>query len=356
MQIIAENRQQLIIETFNNKKVKYGYNAYCDGNCFAADQKETCRLLGYKFDARRKIKSVSYNWDKNALVTNDFREFDYLPFGFTPTHTSYFINNNFSIKLLEKTNQRLNTELFKIGVGKKSIKGERINHIIQKTIYFSMVFNAEFLNHDVEIIKKQRTADYFETLFLRKSAIDIFAQIESRVDIDKKVLKYSIKLTAENGYLNLMETVTHHVVELLKLDSIIELLLKNDAKNNSRSNAYSIAQLIKINQHLYRGDIDMEKIRAKAARAAAKDVVAEMKKRDSKNKITSYRHKLIANLVAHNYDRFNEVLLQLSSYSQVPFGFAYDLFEDFEANKNIAYTFVNTLENFERKGGKKDEK
>ncbi len=354
LQVIDDNRQELILDTFKN--AKFGYSGYCNGNCFMAEQKATCRLLGYNVDAGRKLKGMSYNWDKGALVANDFREFDYLPFGFTPTYSSYFINNNFSLELLEKTNQHLNTNLFKGDMGKKTVEGESVNHIIQRTIFFSMTTGAKFLNHDVEIIKKQRAADYFETLYLRKSAIDIFAQIESRADIDTEVLKYSIKLSAENSYLNLMETVTHHVVELLKLDSIIELLLKNDTKDNSRSNAYSIAQLIKINQHLYRGDIEMEKISAKAAYAAAKDVVAEMKKRGSENKITSYRHKLIANLVAHNYDRFNEVLLQLSSYSQVSLGFAYDLFEDFEANKNIAYTFVNALENFERKGGKNDEK
>ncbi len=354
LQAIVNNRQLLTSDTFKN--AKFGYAGYCNANCFMADLKPTCRLLGYNVDAGRKLKGLSYNWDKSALVASDFKEFDYLPFGFTPTHTSYFINNNFSVELLEKTNQHLHTELFKSDISKKAVGGERSNHIIQKTIFFSMAASAKFLDHDVEIIKKQRGADYFETLYLRKVSIDIFKQIIARTDIDEEVLKYAIKLDSDGNYLNIMETVTHHVVELLKLDGVIEMLLKNDAKDASRSNAYSIAQLIKINQHLYRRDIEMENKRAKAAYAAAQDVVAKMKKRKSENKITSYRHKLIANLVAHNYGRFNEVLLQLSSYSEVPFHFAYELFEDFEANKNIAYTFVNALENFERKGGKDDEK
>jgi len=53
-------------------------------------------------------------------------------------------------------------------------------------------------------------------------------------------------------------------------------------------------------------------------------------------------------------------MLQLSSYSGVVFNFAYDLFENFDENKNLAYTFINAL-NIEpdkesnKDGGNKDE-
>ena len=44
-----------------------------------------------------------------------------------------------------------------------------------------------------------------------------------------------------------------------------------------------------------------------------------------------------------DFDRFNIVLLNLSNYVDEPVDFAYDLFEDFEKNKELAYTFVNAL-------------
>ena len=64
---------------------------------------------------------------------------------------------------------------------------------------------------------------------------------------------------------------------------------------------------------------------------------------NKQKKITSYRNKLISSLSFKDYDRFKTILLQLSSYSGVTFDFAYNLFDDFEKNKNIAYAFVNAL-------------
>jgi CRISPR-associated protein Cst1 len=52
---------------------------------------------------------------------------------------------------------------------------------------------------------------------------------------------------------------------------------------------------------------------------------------------------LLSSIIAHDYDRFKEILLQLSVYAGVEFGFAFDLFDDFEENKDVAYTFINTL-------------
>ena len=55
-----------------------------------------------------------------------------------------------------------------------------------------------------------------------------------------------------------------------------------------------------------------------------------------------------------DYDRYCQVLLQLSNYSGVAFDFVYDLFEDFEKNKDVAYTFINALtpeKNEKKQGG-----
>ena len=84
------------------------------------------------------------------------------------------------------------------------------------------------------------------------------------------------------------------------------------------------------------------------ARNSAKAVIRSFqtggKRVNTEQKVKAYRNKLIACLSFKDYDRFATILLQLSEYSSVPFEFAYELFKDFEQNKNLAYTFVNALQ------------
>jgi len=47
--------------------------------------------------------------------------------------------------------------------------------------------------------------------------------------------------------------------------------------------------------------------------------------------------------VFKDYDRCCQILLQLSNYSGVTFDFVYNLFEDFDKNKDVIYTFINAL-------------
>ena len=75
----------------------------------------------------------------------------------------------------------------------------------------------------------------------------------------------------------------------------------------------------------------------------ARRTAEEVSKRLESNKIKSYKQKLISAISFRDYDRFSEILLQFAAYAEVPFDFAYDLFDDFEANKNVAYAFVNGL-------------
>ena len=88
----------------------------------------------------------------------------------------------------------------------------------------------------------------------------------------------------------------------------------------------------------------------KSAIACAKTVSGRI----PDNKLKSYRAKLTRLLDARNYDKFCQTLLQLSEYSGVAFSFAVDLFEDFESNKDIAYTFTLYLNNY-REGDKNNE-
>ena len=88
----------------------------------------------------------------------------------------------------------------------------------------------------------------------------------------------------------------------------------------------------------------------KAAFACAKQIVDKKdgnKPRVSDTKLKSYCTKLINAIILDDYDQFQKILINLSNYAEVPLGFAYDLFEDFEKNKEIAYTFVNGLNRYE---------
>ena len=76
----------------------------------------------------------------------------------------------------------------------------------------------------------------------------------------------------------------------------------------------------------------------RGAYACAKAVVSAIP-----DKYKAYRQKLTSAVVFKDYDRCCQILLQLSNYSGVTFDFVYDLFEDFEKNKDVIYTFINAL-------------
>ena len=142
-------------------------------------------------------------------------------------------------------------------------------------------------------------------------------------------MKYKVN---DKYYIDFEKEVTDNILNKVKLDALIEMLLKTDSNYS-----YNIRTLIEINTLIYGGD-KMDK-QMKSAYASAKRVMAEI----PENKVNSYKQKLISAITFKDYERFCEILLQLSSYSGVVFDFAYDLFADFDANKNIAYTFINAL-------------
>lgn len=81
----------------------------------------------------------------------------------------------------------------------------------------------------------------------------------------------------------------------------------------------------------------------KGSSAAAQEVVNYFVVNKQENKIKGYQQRLANTLISKDYDRFIEIMLQLSSYTEVPFVFMHKLIQDFEANKNLAYNFINSL-------------
>lgn len=318
LELIDENRMDLIRETFRNKSNMYA-NFANTGQLFE-DKKSCCRLLGYYVDNGRKSKSISYNFDVNTFVSQDDKVFDFIPFAFVGGREVFFINDNYSVKCLYNTNIQFENKV--------RIDCEQSENKIQegrKILFKSIQESAEFIDYDVEVIVKAREKDFFQTMYIRQESIRILRNLQTYEPFCR-----SLKIN-ENYYLNVQEKVTDCILNLVRTDELIEICLK-------RKLEYMVSLLIKLN-YLICGGGESLKQSMKVAYACAKEVVKKL----PENKRESYRQKLISSIVFKDYDRYCQVLLQLSNYSDVSFDFAFDLFEDFEKNKDVAYTFINAL-------------
>ncbi len=321
LNIIDENRENLIKETFRNKKNMYAN--YANTNLLFSDSQERCRLLGYYVDGGRKSKAISYNFDTKSFVGQDTQIFDFIPFAFMGDRESFFINDNFTVIDLIRTNTDFEKE---VNSALEEARDKGQDNVDTRKVLFQLIQKtSEFLNYDVEIIFKNRENEFFETMYVRKKSIDILKHIKNY-----NLICRSYKVS-DNYYLNVQKEVLNCILNLVRTDYLIELYLKEKSE-------YIVKQLITINTLICGGGEKMKQS-MKTAYATAKEVSKKL----PENKIDSYRQKLISSIVFKDYDRCCQILLQLSNYADVPFHFAYDLFDDFEENKDIAYTFINAL-------------
>lgn len=319
---IEENRQKIVRETFINKKNLY--SNFCNKTLFGEGEQPHCRLVGYNVDEGRKSKSTAYLFNNSLFVGKDRLEFDFIPFAFTNTYDAFFINNNMDISTLYKTNRHM----------QRKIKTENVQANVMETLFQEIMTSSDFLNYDVEVIVKSRDKDFFETLYIRKAAIEKLRKLRSLRGIN-----FSVKIT-DDYYMRISNEVIRCILNDLKVDSLIYFLLKEEEKK--KGNYYfAIQRLIGVNQ-IIKGEEDMTD-QMKTAYGKAIECTRKLLNQNKENKVKSYKQKLISAIVAEDYDRVNIVLLQLSEFSDTSFTFMYDLFEDFEKNKEIALTFINTL-------------
>ncbi|WP_158520808.1 type I CRISPR-associated protein Cas8a1/Csx8 [Finegoldia magna] len=349
---ISGNREEIIRDTFKN--AKFGYAKFANSNKIRSEEGKVCRLNGYYVDTSRKTKSIGFAFDDKTRNYNDFIEFDYIPFAFTQDRESVFINNNISVILLKNSNDAL--------VNKNQDKGKlsyKLNKNFRNEIFYNFSEASSFIDYDVEVILKSQDNDFFETIFVRKEAIEIFESI-SKIDSEKqyiqKALKYKIKIN-DDYYIDILNYVTNSVLNLQVLDKLIVFLFRykfniksNDNKRAEKSDyGFLISQLIRVNKLIYRklydgGDNNMT---YKNVYESAEEVKRKLKEKNMENKLGSYRSKLIGALTANDKDRFIIVLLNLSSYAQVQFDFLTLLTKDFDLYKNVAFDFVSKLNYFE---------
>ena len=318
LELITKNRKVLIKETFRNKSNMYAN--YANTGQLLQEGKTCCRLLGYYVDGGRKTKSISYNFDVNTFVSEDNILFDFIPFAFTDGREAFFINDNCLLENLIRTNRNLKRRVdneMAVSEG----KAKDVRRILFKTIQET----ADFIDYDVEVIVKYREKEFFETLYIRRESIKILKALKVY-----EPFCFSVKL-GESYWLNVQKEVMSCILNLTRTDYLIEFFLKQNSE-------YIVSKLIEINQLICGGGMEMNQS-MKGAYACAKEVV----KKIPENKRESYRQKLTSTIEFKDYDRFCQILLQLSNYSDVNFDFAFSLYEDFEANKDVAYTFINAL-------------
>lgn len=346
---LNQNRWEIVKETYENRIfVNFCYSD--KKHELFLDKNSVCRLRGYYIDTSKKSKSIAYGFNNSSDVYKDKWYYDYIPFAFSYGHEAFFINDNSSIEILVKSNDK-----FIADIKDNKNNNERINN---RTVLFkSIIETSEFIENDTEVVIKKSDSTYFETMYIRKKSIQVLKNIRNYksicriIPIDKDV------------YLNIQEIVTEAIVNLNVLDNLINTLLKKDTALNDRYSSYEylINRLLDINLLIRqainneREGENMEKS-MKGAYASAKDVVKILKGRNQENKIRTYRNKLTSAIVFNDYSRYCEILLNLADYTDMQFNFAYNLFDDFENNKELAYAFVNSLTETEEKDDKEKDK
>ncbi len=333
LDLIRENRTVILRETYRNKSNLY--RNFCNENIFRKPEGETARLKGYYVDFAKKGKSLSYRYDTGLFGSSDSVYYDFILFAFTIGRESFFINDNSTIRQLVRTNRILRDKCRE----QRQMQGSAD---IRRVLFENIIYASDFIDFDVEIIRKNVDNPYFETFYLRRESIAIFRKI-------KNYTMFCRVVKLDEGYIQIQEEVTNAVSNLQLMDGLIEALVKKDV-NEKASNyctlVWNILQLnLLIRSQLNIGGENMNK-NMRSAYACAEKATAELRRRNQKNKINSYQTKLLSALIFHDYNRFSEILLSLSNYTDVYFPFAYDLFEDFEANKEAAYTFVNNFNEY----------
>lgn len=323
---INENRAKIIKSTF-----RYGKNMYtnfCNQNLLFTDSNKHCRLNGYNVDEGRKTKYLGYCFNKDSFVTNDIPEFDFIPFAFSnpSMYETYFVNNNYSISTLVETNREISRRL------------DDINDTDAKNKLLTVLKNSkDFIDYDVEIISKNRDEDFYKTLFVRSQRLKRLQKLK-----DQK-FKFSYKI-GENYYFNLDKDIYEKCLNDEVLDDSILFMLKVlcSDENSSQYTSYLIKKMTEINVE-WKGQDDMLANDIRIARGAGYHTALKLKEDKAENKISSFQQKIIGALIAHDYDRVTEILLNLSSYAETEFGFIYKFLENPEENKDLVFAFASAF-------------
>ena len=331
LNLIDEHRLELIKETFRYKTTMY--RNFANTNKLMSDTNPHCRLLSYDLDEGRKSKAASYYFDTSTFIASDICEFDFIPFAFTYTKIGFFINSNTSIDALVKCNNQLKE---KMDVEEQIINNRVIRDGDQTKLIKAMLHSDDFLNCDVEIICKDREQESFDTMLIRKLALQRLKKIYDNYNL-RYVHKYNY-----NYWLNVEEELIRCCLNYTYLDKLLEQLLLLSRMDTESRTIQIIQPLVQINME-WKGVNQTMQDTIERAKKAGYSIGKTIKEKNGENKVKSYKNKLINATVSHDRERVLEIMLQLSGYTDGEISTIYDILDTPDNWSDIAISFTNAM-------------
>lgn len=331
LNLIDEHRLELIKETFRYKTTMY--RNFANTNKLMSDTNPHCRLLSYDLDEGRKSKAASYYFDTSTFIANDICEFDFIPFAFTYTKIGFFVNSNTSIDALIKCNNQLKE---KMDVEEQIINNRVIRDGDQTKLIKAMLHSDDFLNCDVEIICKDREQEFFDTMLIRKQALQRLKKIYDNYNL-RYVHKYNY-----NYWLNVEEELIRCCLNYTYLDKLLEQLLLLSRMDTESRTIQIIQPLVQINME-WKGVNQTMQDTIERAKKVGYYIGKTIKEKNGENKVKSYKNKLINATVSHDRERVLEIMLQLSGYTDGEISTIYDILDNPDNWSDIAISFTNAM-------------
>lgn len=331
LNLIDEHRLEIIKETFRYKTTMY--RNFANTNKLMSDTNPHCRLLSYDLDENRKSKAASYYFDTSTFIASDIYEFDFIPFAFTYTKIGFFVNSNTSIEALVKCNNQLKE---KMDVEEQIINNRVIRDGDQTKLIKAMLHSDDFLNCDVEIICKDREQEFFDTMLIRKQALQRLKKIYDNYNL-RYVHKYNY-----NYWLNVEEELIRCCLNYTYLDKLLEQLLLLSRMDTESRTIQIIQPLVQINME-WKGVNQTMQDTIERAKKVGYYIGKTIKEKNGENKVKSYKNKLINATVSHDRERVLEIMLQLSGYTDGEISTIYDILDNPDNWSDIAISFTNAM-------------
>ena len=331
LNLIDEHRLEIIKETFRYKTTMY--RNFANTNKLMSDTNPHCRLLSYDLDEGRKSKAASYYFDTSTFIASDIYEFDFIPFAFTYTKIGFFVNSNTSIEALVKCNNQLKENM---DVEEQIINNRVIRDGDQTKLIKAMLHSDDFLNCDVEIICKDREHESFDTMLIRKQALQRLKKIYDNYNL-RYVHKYNY-----NYWLNVEEELIRCCLNYTYLDKLLEQLLLLSRMDTESRTIQIIQPLVQINME-WKGVNQTMQDTIERAKKVGYYIGNTIKEKNGENKVKSYKNKLINATVSHDRERVLEIMLQLSGYTDGEISTIYDILDNPDNWSDIAISFTNAM-------------
>lgn len=331
LNLIDEHRLEIIKETFRYKTTMY--RNFANTNKLMSDTNPHCRLLSYDLDEGRKSKAASYYFDTSTFIASDIYEFDFIPFAFTYTKIGFFVNSNTSIEALVKCNNQLKENM---DVEEQIINNRVIRDGDQTKLIKAMLHSDDFLNCDVEIICKDREHESFDTMLIRKQALQRLKKIYDNYNL-RYVHKYNY-----NYWLNVEEELIRCCLNYTYLDKLLEQLLLLSRMDTESRTIQIIQPLVQINME-WKGVNQTMQDTIERAKKVGYYIGKTIKEKNGENKVKSYKNKLINATVSHDRERVLEIMLQLSGYTDGEISTIYDILDNPDNWSDIAISFTNAM-------------